>query len=44
MYVFKGTKFIGVVNYDWMGHFDGLWAPAEHIKDPQPLRKDGSIR
>lgn len=44
MYVFKGTKFLGVVHYDWMGHFDGLWASAEHIKDPQPLRKDGSLR
>lgn len=43
VYVYKGTKFIGVVTYDWMRHYDGLWAPAEHIKDPQPLRKDGSI-
>lgn len=44
MWVYKGTKFLGIVHYDWMKHFDGLWAPAEHIKDPQPLRKDGSIR
>ena len=44
MYVFKGTKFIGIVHYDWMGHFDGLWTPAEHIKDPQPIKRDGSLR
>lgn len=44
VYVYKGTRFVGVVTYDWMKHYDGLWASAEHIKDPQPLNKDGSIR
>lgn len=41
--VMKGRRFIGVVSIDIGGRFDGLWWPAEHPKDPSPLRKDGSI-
>ena len=41
--VFKGTKFLGTVEYDLLKTNPGLWMSAQHPKDPQPLKKDGTI-
>lgn len=41
--VFKGTRYLGSVEYDPLRMYDGMWMSAEHPKDPNPLRKDGTI-
>lgn len=47
--VFKGKKFLGTVTYNILkgkkpmfDKYEGIWSPAEHPKDEQLLKKDGS--
>lgn len=47
--VFKGKKFLGTVTYNILkgkkpmfDKYEGIWSSAEHPKDEQLLKKDGS--
>lgn len=48
--VYKGPKYLGFVTYNILkgkkerfNGFEGTWSPAEHEKDEQLLKKDGTL-
>ena len=51
VYVFKGSRFVGIVEYNLLkgnkdgihDRYDGLWLPADNPKEPSTMLADGSL-
>ena len=43
MWIFKGTEFVGTVQYDFLKCFAGLWSERYMPKDYVAIDKDGCV-